>query len=478
MEYDEDYDLKEGIKEFENLESYNTVYSCNICSSSILIEELKYYNKKCIYLTCVCSCSKRINMKIKRFIIQFMNREYEKKMKHEGLIIVSDLKCYIHDNKFEFYCKDDKKNICSNCIESVHPNHTLIHFNKDKIRNKNEEIKNLINDDNILTDKSKSALKKFLGKLTDFFCCYPCYNTFKSIENIYKFCSDVSKFSLDINNINYEQLKKVRFLRELDPIRQYNKIISIDLVEKGISNIEILKSYNLNDLLILNLKKNNINDISPLSDINFQNLKRLHLEENKITDSCIDVFSKLNAPELEFLNIFGNYLNSPKIFKTFHRFTKLKKLYIGNNKFNDDFNEKYDCSQILKIGLSIGVFSEKSIEKISNFKFGGLKKLYLNSNNIHSISFVEKLNYEQLEEIWLMNNYIKDFIPLKVFKNIKIINLKNNQISDIQKLEEFVNNLPNLKKIILSENQINTGDQKNIKIVNEIKRRKIIIDIL
>ena len=247
------------------------------------------------------------------------------------------------------------------------------------------------------------------------------------------------------------------------------------MIEQGLRKIINLTKFNLNKLEILSLKNNNITDIIPLKSISFPNLKKLCLEENKITDDNYKVFEQLDAPNLKFINLFKNQFKSSGIFTTLRRFKKLKKFFIGNNKI-DTFDDKiYDCSQIKEIGLSVGMFSEKTIEKISNFKFDYLKILYLNSNNIHSLSFIKGLNCENLEEIWFMNNYIETFYELERFKNLKIINMKNNKIKDISKLEEFVNKLPSLEKIVLSENKIDK--ERNKKILSKIQKKKIKIDI-
>ena len=177
---------------------------------------------------------------------------------------------------------------------------------------------------------------------------------------------------------------------------------------------------------------------------------------------------------MKFINLFKNQFKSSGIFTTLKRFPNLTKFFIGNNKIVEPYNEIYDCSQIEEIGLSMGIFSENTIEKISNFKFVNLKILYLNSNNIKSLSFIEGLNCENLEEIWFMNDYIETFEKLEKFKNLKIINMKNNKIKDIRNLEGFINKLPKLEKIVLSENKIDKERNKNI--LMKIKK-KIKIDI-
>ena len=253
------------------------------------------------------------------------------------------------------------------------------------------------------------------------------------------------------------------------------------MIEKGIKNLDSLKDYyDFSKLEIIRIQKDNINDLSVLTYFrNLYNLKILDLEENKLTEDNSKVFAELDAPNLEFLDLFGNYFTTFDTFKYLNRFPKLTKFFFGNNLINDhNWDEEYDCSTIKEIGLSIGVFSEESIKRLSKFKLNNLQILYLSGNNIHSLNFLKDIKCEKLEEIWLMNNYIEDFGQLVKLKNLKIINLKNNKIKDISKLDEFVKEFKELKKLIISKNKIDTKDEKNIQIIENIRNKNIQIDIL
>ena len=504
---------KEYFNYCNELVSNEIIYLCKKCSSPVLIRSMAYYkNKKKIYMESDCLCLRRINITIQDYITEFEAKEYKNKIN-----IVNSLKCFLpknkgeftfHNNEFSHYCTDCEQNLGLNCIGEIHCNHILIIFDKKNIENLVNKIINLMNinnkennsnindiiqdnDKNInekknfsikdIDNKSKVDLIELLNKMNIFYSYHPCYNILKSFENIYKFCLNIKNYIKE--NSIYEPIeivkeKKIRFPRELKNISENEKIISIKMIERGITNIKILQNYDLSRLEILSLKKNNIIDISPLSNKSLNNLKKLGLEENKLADDNIEPFSLLYAPKLEFINLFGNYLTSPDIFKCLKNFPKLEKFYIGNNVFKDEFNDTYDCSQIIEIGFSLGVFSEDTIKKLSNFKFDNLKILYLNGNNIHSLECLEELNFAQLEEIWFMNNYIETFRQLTKFKNLKIINLKKNKIKDISRLYTFVKELPKLKKIIISNNKIDLKDLKNIEIIKKIRKENIQIEIL
>jgi len=68
--------------------------------------------------------------------------------------------------------------------------------------------------------------------------------------------------------------------------------------------------------------------------------------------------------------------------------------------------------------LTIGVFSNESIKEIKKFKFINLKTLYLKGNSLQNLDFIDELQCQNLENIWLKNNYIENF---KSFKSIKYL---------------------------------------------------------
>ena len=120
----------------------------------------------------------------------------------------------------------------------------------------------------------------------------------------------------------------------------------------------------------------------------------------------------MDAPNLDTLNLFENNFTQFDILESLKHLKKLKTLYIGGNKFNNNIKKEYELEPLERIGLSFGVFSDYSINNISKFKFENLKTLFLNANNLHSLSFLQNLNYPKLEELFLMLNYIENFDDL------------------------------------------------------------------
>lgn len=199
---------------------------------------------------------------------------------------------------------------------------------------------------------------------------------------------------------------------------------------------------------------------------------------NRINDENALKLLNVEFPELYFLNLFFNNLKTFEIFENIHKLKKLRKLYIGLNRFkkkqNEDEKINYDCKSIEKIGLSRGVLSNETIDLIERFKFENLKKLYLSACGLNSLSFIDKLNCksEKLEGIWLNLNNISEFFPLVKFKELKTIKLNKNLITDIRKLVDFVKNFEHLEIIDFSDNNIDTNDKNNNEILHKIKELK------
>jgi Leucine-rich repeat (LRR) protein len=155
----------------------------------------------------------------------------------------------------------------------------------------------------------------------------------------------------------------------------------------------------------------------------------------------------------------------------------LKVFDISNNfllcdlKKSDIHNNALNLKNIEILNFS-GIFSNKSIELLKNLEFEYLKKINLNSNNLNSVKFFEKMNCINLEELSLINNNIKEFYVFIKFKKLKMINLKQNKISSIYKLNEFLEELPDIEKINISDNLIDLNSSENEEIIEIAKEKR------
>ena len=215
----------------------------------------------------------------------------------------------------------------------------------------------------------------------------------------------------------------------------------LNLSGNKITNINCLKNSKFKSLEKLVLKKNNINNIFVLTTVKFNKLKELELSKNKIKD--ITPLKNAIFDELEKLLLDNNGIEDINVLKEVN-FRELKELNFCHNNIGD----------IDSLGAN-------------SIKFGELKKLILGNNKIKNIKALENAKFkENLIELNLKNNVIKDISALANFKTLKILKLGKNKISDIDKLSELKDNL---EELYLGNNM----NLKNIEIFSNIKFEKL-----
>jgi Leucine-rich repeat (LRR) protein len=255
------------------------------------------------------------------------------------------------------------------------------------------------------------------------------------------------------------------------------------LTNSNISNITQICEANLINLQILNLRRNCISNIESLLSAKFNNILALDFSLNKLGDDNIEKISHLKFKKLGFLNLFGNDFLDYKLFDLCNnkKFNNLKILYAGSNKFNNNeinTNTFFDLTGVEEIGLTNGVFNNETIHLIHHYRFNNLKKLFLHSNNLSSLSFIDKLELPNIKEIWVNNNSIDDYYPLCKYKSLEFINVRRNCINNIDNLISFIEEFIQLKKIDIRYNNIDFNDNKNENIISEIKKRFVDIDYI
>ena len=107
-------------------------------------------------------------------------------------------------------------------------------------------------------------------------------------------------------------------------------------------------------------------------------------------------------------------------------------------------------------------------------KLQNLEYIYLNKNNLSSLSFLKDMDWPNLVSFWARENYLtnyNDILNLKYKDKIKRINLKDNNIENIDNLIEFISKFPKLKLLILVNNKINLDNPKNRQIIEDIKSK-------
>lgn len=275
------------------------------------------------------------------------------------------------------------------------------------------------------------------------------------MKNIYYDENEINKE----NEIETNRKLKIYTFNEFEDNIHNSELISlIDINTYNFYDITILSIHNFTSLEELNLKNNNISDIRALTFARFPNLKILNLENNKIGDDEIESVNNLNFPNLVHLSFNSNYFEDFYIFKAIEHFCGLKYLNMCSNRFNEDISNyknidfKFPSLEVLL--LENGVFNNNSIEILSQFDLKHLEILKLDNNNLDSLSFVEKLNSDNLKELTVPNCDYEDKIYLIKFIHLEKINIDYFKEDEIpSELEDSIDNISEISTITNESNE-------------------------
>ena len=413
------------------------------------------------------------------------------------------LLCREHKKKYRYYCNKCNCNICRECLRKTenHLGHAsfvildelyydfnikikniaeILKINKDNSidNSKDNDISDVLLFDNI--NKDAEQFIRLISILFNDFQKYPNYVLFQNIVNIENYLTNFIKNKnnkTELKKLDYKRQEKIYGLKALNERLVIGDVHQIVLIEisyalKYIDLKEICKAelFSLESLIMTYCF---IKDISPLKEAKFKNIKLIDFALNEIDDKNVQTLNELHFDNLRELNLYINKITDFNFFnfnKNNSSYEFLEKLFIGGNHFNKnvDNNDAYSFFSLKTIGLSKGTFNKDTINKLTNFKFYNLEYLYLSDNEIHNISFFKDLNLPRIKKITLNDNYIEDFEILKKYKTtINIIEIKNNNICNINYLENFVEECKVLSKIFLNGNKIDLNDVSNQLIIEK-----------
>jgi hypothetical protein len=497
---------KEEILPFSENDSH---FICRECHKVPIIEFNKFKNssinsnssisiKDSIFFNSSCSCFLGRNISLNDIIKEYIVRENEENGNDN---IESYLKCEQHNEKFNYYCKYDNAHLCTTCLKQnyYHQIHALYFFDLYyfNINKKKDSIFKILNDKakemNLEFNDAELLLNLFSVIFNDF-KSYPNYSHFLIIEKALTFLEHFIS-----NKNNEEIIESLEFQKRLiindkkilyQNMKNPEIIKEIDIENSNISDITQLCELNFVNLERLYLSENSISNLEPLRRAKFKNIKCLGFGRNKIGNENIPYLLEMKFDQLEELNLYSNNLTDCKIFnlQNNHNLPNLKIFYLGNNRINwnkstdkkdiTDVNIKYNFKNLITIGLTGGIFNEKTIGNISSFDFSNLKIIYLSRCDIKSLKFVDNLELPCVKEFYLNISFINEFYPLIKYNNLEIINMRNNSIKSIDTLKAFIEKLPKLKVFNIKGNDIKKNVEENEEeIIKSIKNIRSNLDI-
>ena len=487
-------EYNEIIKSVCSFSNINDHFFCKKCG---IIPVIKFISFNEIIYSCNChnNYKEQLFSFLQRTIVSMDNENNENNETENDFFEINAFFCNNHKGeKYLYYCEICKINLCRKCVRDTggHKDHYILiydqlMFDADKkikvIKEKfNLNSSNFENQSSNFFDKNDFQISKTLNFiklisiLINDYNFYTNYTHFKIISNIYEFLTKAEKEkSKDIEE--FEIKKQIIILNRRELQRNLNNcelIIEISIEKNNLYDINKLCEANLINLKSLSLKENNISNIKPLVLAKFKNITSINLSVNKIGDENIEYFSQLEFTKLTTFNLFSNNLTKFEFFEIFNnkKLKKLNCLYIGSNRFIEPKQiGKFNASNLNIIGLSNGIFTEKSIHFLKNFNFNNLEKIFLYSNDIYSLSFVENLELPNIKHFWINSNFIKEYNPLSKYKSLTNLNVRNNYIKNIDNLVEFIKNFKFLETLDISGNDIDLDDKNNENILLEVKSK-------
>jgi len=440
------------------------------------------------------------------------------------------MKCLDHNEEFQYFCFDCKKNICNREKEDYHKNHKTIEIkemtkslikNQEKIDEINSALQNIIEFNETILNKAEifknedfyvNSIKnmgKSLKEAND--------RNSKDIKFLFKGLSKGIENSLKaidalIDNkeiqlhrdekyihLNNSKLEDIDF-KYISQI-SFNLLKEIDISENKIRNIQSFKKMSLPFLEFLNLSFNQINKIEPITKINSKNIKYIFLQNNEIED--IEALLNSNFNNIKILRVENyntkynnendeNNQNDTETKKRKETLNKIENKYSGkfiytsikkqieefeeNYKFkiSEDENKENIIKEIDLCDLKGGQKMLKALFLIITYKpRNNITKLILRNNDIKDPSMLNKVNFDKLQTLDLAVNEIIDlkFLLDMKAKNLKYLFLDNNEFKEIYQILKA--NLPNLEVLSLNENQFASDDMEKTPEYKKLEKKKV-----
>ena len=273
--------------------------------------------------------------------------------------------CQKHNAKYEIFCKTCHKNICNQCADKKHQNHTFIKF--DDIKPSNEEIDNL-----------KNSIKNEIKITTEFL----------KLE-FYRWLNELEEKFNDIQN-------KISYKNKL-----YNQIITN--YETGSLNYQVI--HNLKIIIKEQISRNPITK-------ELANLCKISINANKNNNKAEIIFNEEKAKQFfDILNIEKKYISSNNNDNN------------NNNIANINMRKSVTINQStlpIKAGLNINVNNNSNVNNnaekmLTDFMNNPVRKTQ-NENYNKNINYNQNNNMNNNQN----NNY-------NTFNNNNKYNYNNNQ---------------------------------------------------
>ena len=345
-----------------------------------------------------------------------------------------NIRCESHfGEQYEMYCYDCDKSICKRCSEGEHKSHFIISLKElspiqsgiNKINSTIEELKQELNSIFKKADFIKNLI--LLNELI--------LSTYENYENNYHHIINVSNLYNSLINPNKNE-----------------NIASSVFEPKDATSPNINNTKKFTDLLITRF-----------------DIKLGKLTAKYINDNPAKYMSKtIRKTRIKTKTDIMSSLKPLKKDKNISKFNKKFNLNISQNDNqiilnhlkidDDDFKQlcSFNLPKLLKICLSENNIS--SLSPLNTIKSQKLEELYFDNNNITDIVALSNISINSLKHLILYCNKISsiDCLSGLTFANLTQLNLYNNKVSNIEALSKVY--MPKLQLLHLGFNKISNID--------------------
>lgn len=253
-----------------------------------------------------------------------------------------------------------------------------------------------------------------------------------------------------------ELICKNKKVSDITGIEKMSNLVSLNLMENNLSNVDISKNTNLTyvelsgnlDIISIDLTKN-----TKLKEIYFKNdslksidiskntsLENLHIGSNELTS--IDLS---NNPNLKYVVLSANKLTSVDLSKN----TYLVEFYASSNQLSS--LDLTNNTNIERMDVSLNKIGSINLSKLTK-----LKSVSISANKLNSLDVSNNI---LLESLYASSNNLSS-INISMLSNLINLDLHGNKISNID-----LSNNTELTHLLLSTNQLSTIDlSKNVNI--------------
>lgn len=266
-----------------------------------------------------------------------------------------------------------------------------------------------------------------------------------------------SEFPLKFNNLTGIYLENVSVEVFNEPFENCQNLTTISIQKSLIEAFPTGVFADCKELVSLSFDDTEISFFSDFAFGGLKGLKRFSLMNSKVSKFPANISPHLS--NLEFLRLSGNFLETFEM-EFLWKFPELHTLYLDNNNISSitstSFRLNENLQELFLDGNSLKFSNEQTSKRIfENLK--ALKFLSIKNNELEVLPAFTGL--DNLKEFDLSSNFLRTlpWNSYKLLTSLNTLKLNNNQMSLNADFLQFYHNISSLQ---LQSNQISTIDDR------------------